>query len=110
MKACQAFDSHVEIWMPGTPEPIPIPPRRGHQLSGDPPLPKPSVVVACGFAHQLVDGFVGEPCELGEKLTISHEEGPEHFWHGESPHGVPDVFEQLVFEKGGESGRTFRIA
>ena len=70
----------------------------------------PSAVVACGVAHQLVDCFVGEPCELGEKLTISHEEGAQHFWQGERPHGVPDVFEQLVFEKGGESGRTFRIA
>ena len=57
----------------------------------------PSAVVACGFAHQLVDGFIGEPCELAEKLTMSHEEGPQHLGQGERPHGVPDVFEQLVF-------------
>lgn len=70
----------------------------------------PSADVAGGFAHQLVDGFIGEPCEIGKKLAMSHEEGPEHLWQGERPHGVADVFEQLILEKGGESGRTFRIA
>jgi hypothetical protein len=40
---------------------------------------------------------------------VSHQEGPEHFWQGEGPQ-MPDVFEQLVFEKGGESGGALGIA
>lgn len=39
-----------------------------------------SVFVARGFAHKLLDGLIGETCEIGEQLAVSHEEGPQHFW------------------------------
>jgi hypothetical protein len=69
-----------------------------------------SVFIARGFAHELLDGLIGESCEIGEQLAVSHEERPQHFGQGESPQAVADVFEQLILEKGGESGRPLRIA
>jgi len=47
---------------------------------------------------------------MPEKLAVSHEEGPKHFGNGRRPQTMPDVSEQLVFEKGGESGRALGIA
>src|SRR3990172_8475916 len=44
-----------------------------------------SVFVARSFAHELLYGLVGESCEIGEQLAVSHEEGPQHFGQGESP-------------------------
>ena len=38
----------------------------------------PSVLVIDGFAHQLVDGFIGETSEIGEKLSVPHEKDPHH--------------------------------
>jgi hypothetical protein len=69
-----------------------------------------SVFVAGGFAKELLDGLVGETCEIGKQAAVSHEEGPQHFWQREGPQTMPDVFEQLVFEKGGEGGGALGIA
>jgi len=69
-----------------------------------------SVFVSRGFAQELFDGLVGETCEIGKQGAVSHEEGPQHFWQGEGPQTMPDVFEQLVFEKGGEGGGALGIA
>jgi len=49
-------------------------------------------------------------CEIPEELAVSHEEGPKPFWNSEGPQTVPDILEQLVFEKGGESGGALGIA
>ena len=68
-----------------------------------------SVFVTRGFTHELFDGLVGESCEIGEQLALSHEEGPQHFRQSESPQAVADVFDKLVFEKRGESGSSFGI-
>src|SRR3972149_7357310 len=69
-----------------------------------------SVFVSRGFRQELFDGLIGETCEIGKQGAVSHEEGPQHFWQGEGPQTMPDVFEQLVFEKGGESGGALGIA
>ena len=68
-----------------------------------------SFCVARGFADELFDGLVAESSEIGEQLAVSHEERPQHFRQGESPQAVANIFDKLIFEKGGESGRTLRI-
>ncbi len=68
-----------------------------------------SFCVARGFAHELFDGLVGELCEIGKQLAVSHEERPHHFRQGDSPQPVADIFDKLIFEKGGESGGSFGI-
>jgi len=68
-----------------------------------------NVLVACGLAHQLLQGLIGETCQIAEKLSVSHEIDSEHLWQGESDEGVPDVFEKLVLEKGGEGGSALCV-
>ena len=66
-------------------------------------------VVTDGLAHQLMDGLISEANEITEELAPEHEVRSEHFGNRKSPQAMADVFQKLVFDKGGESGRTFRI-
>jgi hypothetical protein len=45
--------------------------------------------------HHLVNGFVSEPCELAQELSMVEEEGPEHFRYCEYPLGVRDFPESV---------------
>ena len=42
-------------------------------------------------------------------LPVAHEERPQHLWQSEGEQFVSDVFQKLVFEKGGKSGGPLRV-
>ena len=44
-----------------------------------------SMFVADDFAHEFLDGFISEACEITQKLAVSHEVGSQHFWNSERP-------------------------
>ncbi len=67
-------------------------------------------VILDGRGHELVDGFVAGPGELGEKLAVEEEVAAEHFWNGKTPNGMADVFQKLVLEKSCEGRGSFGIA
>jgi hypothetical protein len=69
-----------------------------------------SVLVVDGLRHQLVNGLIGEPSEIGEKLPVVHEIRPKHLGESEGEQLVAYVFEKLVFEKGGERGGPLGVA
>lgn len=71
---------------------------------------RPSVRIVEGLRHQLLEGLIGEPSEIGKKLSVAHEERPKHLWQSEGEQLVSDVFQELVFEEGGKSGGPLRIA
>ena len=60
-----------------------------------------------GGDHHLANGFVGEPCELSQELSMEQKVGPEHLRQREDPLGVRDVGENPVLEQYGEERRAF---
>ena len=68
-----------------------------------------SVVITHSFSHQLLDRLEGKSGDISEKLPSVHKVGPKHLWDREYPQAVADIFEQFVFEKGGESGGPVRV-
>jgi len=48
--------------------------------------------------------------EIGEKFPVMHEVSAEHLWKCKGDQSMSDVFEKLLLEKGGESGRAFAVA
>ncbi len=69
-----------------------------------------NVVILDGRGHELVDGFLAGPGELGEKLAAEEEVRAEHLGNGKSPNGMADVFQKLVLEKSCEGRSSFGIA
>ncbi len=59
-----------------------------------------------GGDHHLANGFVGEPGELSQELSMEQELGPEHLGEGEDPLGVSDVGENPGLEQFGEDRRA----
>ena len=51
-----------------------------------------------GFAQQLVDGLIRKANEISEQLASVHEIRTEHFWNGESPQAMADVFQKLILQ------------
>ena len=68
------------------------------------------VVIIDGRGHELVDGFVAGPGELGEKLAVEEEVAAEHFWNGKTPNGMADVFQKLLLKKSCEGRCSLGIA
>ena len=69
-----------------------------------------NVVVIDGRGHELVDGFVACPGELGEELAVEEEVGAEHFGNGKTPNGMADVFQKLLLKKSCEGRGSLGIA
>jgi len=69
-----------------------------------------SVLVADGFAHQLLEGLIGEASEVTHELSVSHEVRAQHLGQGKGEKGVTNVFEQFVSEKSGKGCGALRIA
>ena len=65
--------------------------------------------VTGGFAQQLADGLISKANEITEQLASVHEKRSEHFWNGESPQAMSDVFQKLILEQGGKGGRPLRV-
>jgi len=68
-----------------------------------------SLRVIDGGGHEFVNGFVGGPGELGEELAVEEEVGAKHFGNGETPNGMADIFQELVFEKNREGRGSLGI-
>ena len=63
-----------------------------------------------GFAQQLVDGLIRKANEISEQLASVHEIRTEHFWNGESPQAMADVFQKLILEQGGKGGGPLGVS
>jgi len=66
-------------------------------------------VIADSIAHHLVDGLISEANEIPEELASEHEIRPEHFWNRKAPQAMADVFQELIFEKGGKGSGSLRV-
>ena len=81
----------------------------GEGLDGDDHADANVVVIDRG-GHELVDGFVAGPGELGEELAAEEEVGAEHFWNGKTPNGMADVFQKFLLKKSCEGRCSLGIA
>ena len=69
-----------------------------------------NVVIIDSSGHELVDGFVTGPGELGEELAVEEEVGAEHFGNGKTPNGMADVFQKFLLKKSCEGRGSLGIA
>ena len=81
----------------------------GEGLDGDDHA-GPGLVVLDSSGHELLNGFVSGPGELGEELTAEEEVGAEHFGNGKTPDRMADVFQKLLLEKSREGRGSLGIA
>jgi hypothetical protein len=75
-----------------------IPLQRGPKGLNDGDHARPGIRLFDRLCHHHPDGFVGEPRELSQELSMVEEVGPEHFRQCENPLGVRDVREDFALE------------